>query len=376
MKKILIISPAYPLRGGIAASSERLALEFQTQGHEVEILSFSLQYPAFLFPGTSQISQDAAPDLKINTKLNSINPLNWLLMGLQYRKKHKQQKYNLIICRFWLPFMAPCLGTILRFFPKNIPIIAITDNIVPHEKRIGDTLFARYFLSACDAIVTMSNAVLADAKKLAPTKQHHYHPHPIYDNYGEIIEQHIAQQQLKLDSNYKYLLFFGFIRAYKGLDLLLLALSHNLLKNKQLKLIIAGEFYENQEKYEAIIRKYDLENQIIRATHFIPNTEVGLYFSAADLIVQPYKSATQSGVSQVAYHFEKPIIVTDVGGLSEIITHNKVGYVVPVDADAIAEAIRDFFDNNRNITFTNNLKIEKKKFAWSSMVALLLNIKK
>jgi glycosyltransferase involved in cell wall biosynthesis len=272
--------------------------------------------------------------------------------------------------------MSPCLGSFLRFLPKNIPIVTITDNILPHEKRFGDKPFIRYFLSACDAIVAMSNSVLEDAKTFAPTKQHYYHPHPIYDNYGDSIPQKEAQIQLNLDSNYKYLLFFGFIRAYKGLDLLLEALADKRLINKPFKLIIAGEFYEDKEKYEAIIRKHNLESMLIRATHFIPNSEVGLYFSAADLIVQPYKNATQSGVSQVAYHFEKPIIVTNVGGLSEIIADGKVGYVVPVNADSIADAIIDFFENDKSNLFVENIKIEKKKFAWSSMVKMLLEIKK
>jgi D-inositol-3-phosphate glycosyltransferase len=371
MKKILLITPAHPLRGGIAASSERLAYELEKTGNTVHILSFSLQYPSILFPGTSQTTDEKAPNLTIFSKLNSINPFNWIRRGLEYRKKD----YDLVICRFWLPFMSPCLGTFLRFLPKNIPIVAITDNIIPHEKRIGDTYLVRYFLSACDAVVAMSHTVLEDAKFFAPSKQHFYTPHPIYDNYGDAIAQKLAQKHLNLDSKYKYLLFFGFIRAYKGLDLLLMALAANSLKNKDLKLIIAGEFYEDKEKYEAIIRKYNLETQIIRATHFIPNSEVAMYFSAADLIVQPYKSATQSGVSQVAYHFEKPIIVSNVGGLSEIITHNKVGYVVEPNAEAIAEAIADFFDNDKSSIFTNNLKIEKKRFSWQTMANLLLEIK-
>lgn len=369
MKKILIVSPAHPLRGGIATSTERLAREFQQQGHQVEILSFALQYPNFLFPGTSQYTDEPAPkDLVIETKLNSINPFNWIKYGLIYRKK----QYDLVVVRFWLPFLAPCLGTFLRFLSPKIPIITIADNILPHEKRLGDKFFIRYFLSACDAVLAMSKTVLADAKLFAPTKKHLYHPHPLYDNYGESILQEKAQEKLKLDTSFNYLLFFGFIRAYKGLDLLLEAIAHKDLINSNLKLIIAGEFYEDQEKYEDLIRKYDLENRIIRATHFIPTAEVGLYFSAADLIVQPYRSATQSGVSQVAYHFEKPILVTDVGGLSEIITHNKVGYVVPVATEDIALAIQDFFENKRKQEFTENIKVEKKRFMWDSLVKVLL----
>ncbi len=368
-KKILIVSPAHPLRGGIAASSERLAQAFMEAGHEVELLSFSLQYPDFLFPGTSQFTDEPAPQgLAIQSKLNSVNPLNWLIMGLAYRKK----QFDLVVCRFWLPFLSPCLGTFLRLLPKSTPIVTITDNIVPHEKRIGDALFIRYFLSACDAVVAMSRSVLADAAVFAPKKQHFYHPHPIYDTYGEAIDRNAALAKLQLPTDFTYLLFFGFIRAYKGLDLLLEALADKRLQNLPLRLIIAGEFYENQEKYEELIRNYNLESKIIRATHFIPSSEVATYFSAADLLVQPYKHATQSGVSQVAYHFEKPIVVTDVGGLSEIIPDGKVGYVVKVEAKAVADAIHDFVVNQRQTEFTANIRQEKPRFQWASMVELLL----
>jgi D-inositol-3-phosphate glycosyltransferase len=368
-KKILLISPAHPLRGGIAASSERLAQAFLDEGHEVEILSFSLQYPDFLFPGTSQFTDEPPPkNLTISTKLNTVNPLNWLAVGWAYRKK----QFDLVVCRFWLPVMSPCLGTFLRFLPTHTPIVTIADNIVPHEKRIGDKLFIRYFLSACHIVVAMSKAVLADAAVFAPTKKHFYHPHPIYDTYGEAVSRQEALQALNLSPDFQYLLFFGFIRAYKGLDLLLEALADERLKNKPIKLIIAGEFYESQEKYENIIATHQLEEKIIRATHFIPSSEVTLYFSAADLIVQPYRHATQSGVSQVAYHFEKPIVVTNVGGLGEVIPDGKVGYVVEVQPTAIADAILDFFENQRSQIFIANIRAEKPRFQWKSMVELLL----
>jgi len=371
--KILLIAPAHPLRGGIAASSERLALAFQAAGHQVEILSFSLQYPAFLFPGTTQFTDDPTPsDLQITTALNSINPLNWIILG----KKYSQKQFDMVICRYWLPFMSPCLGTFLRFFKGKTPIITLADNIIPHEKRIGDRQFTAYFLATCDAVVAMSNAVVEDARQFVPEKPIVFHPHPLYDTYGEALPQAKALQKLQLSPDYKYLLFFGFIRAYKGLDLLLEALADSRLANLPLKLIIAGEFYENPEKYEQLIQKYNLEQKLIRATHFIAADQVATYFSAADLIVQPYKSATQSGVSQVAYHFEKPIVVTNVGGLAEIIPHKKVGYVVEVQTEAIATAIADFFSKDKDINWTANIQEEKHRFRWESMVAVFTDLQK
>jgi glycosyltransferase involved in cell wall biosynthesis len=272
--------------------------------------------------------------------------------------------------------MSPCLGTFLRFFKGKTPVITLADNVIPHEKRIGDRQFTAYFLATCDAVVAMSNAVVEDAHRFVPEKPIVLHPHPLYDTYGEALPQAEALQKLQLSPAYKYLLFFGFIRAYKGLDLLLEALADPRLADLPLKLIVAGEFYENPEKYEQLIQKYNLEEKLIRATHFIAADQVATYFSAADLIVQPYKSATQSGVSQVAYHFEKPIVVTNVGGLAEIIPHKKVGYVVEVQTEAIATAIADFFSKDKDINWTANIQEEKHRFRWESMVAVFTDLQK
>ena len=370
-KKVVIIGPAYPLRGGLATYNERLARAFKEAGDEAEIVTFSLQYPDFLFPGQTQFSSDPAPqDLKIKALINSVNPLSWLKTGAYLKK----QKPDLVIFRFWLPFMGPALGTIARIISgnKHTRILAITDNVIPHEKRPGDWVFTKYFLSACHGFITMSRSVLEDLKKFAPEKPAVYQPHPLYDNFGEAQPKTLAKTALKLDPDKHYLLFFGFIRAYKGLDLLLEAFAdERIVALKDVKLIIAGEYYEDAVPYEALIEKYNLENRIVRATDFIPNSQVAAYFSAADLIVQPYKNATQSGVSQIAYHFDKPMLVTDVGGLAELIPDGKVGYVTQPNAKAIADAIVDFYTTGKQPYFIEQVKFYKQQFSWKAMIGAI-----
>ena len=368
MSKVVIIGPAHPLRGGLATYNERLARAFQDNGDEVEIVTFSLQYPDFLFPGQTQYSSDPAPThINIKPLINSVNPISWIRTGNYLRR----QKPDMVVFRFWLPFMGPAFGTIawLVALNKHTKILAITDNVIPHEKRIGDVPFTRYFLSACQGFITMSKAVLHDLVKLQPTKEKQYHPHPLYDNFGEQIEKQKAKKILNLHPDYNYILFFGFIRAYKGLDLLMEAFADKRLAQlSNLKLIIAGEFYESPEPYNQIIKQYQLEDRIVRATDFIPNSQVGAYFCASDLIVQPYKHATQSGVSQIAYHFNKPMLVTNVGGLAELIPDGKAGYVTPTEPTAIADAILDFYQNQREVYFTSQVQELKKQFSWQSMI--------
>jgi D-inositol-3-phosphate glycosyltransferase len=368
--KIIIISPAFPLRGGIAASAERLAQELQKMGYEVIIYSFSLQYPDFLFPGKTQFSEDAAPaDLNIKTVVNSVNPLNWLKVGFQLLQESPDQ----IICRFWMPFFGPSLGTILRilkwFSSKKVKITALVDNIIPHEKRFGDRFLANYFVGACDDFVVMSNSVAEELRTFTKTKHIQYAPHPIYDNYGELMNQQEAKKRLNLPENAPILLFFGFIRAYKGLDLLLEALGK--VRAENIHLVVAGERYEDWKPYQEIIERLQLSEKIHLFPDFIPSEEVKLYFSAADLVVQPYKSATQSGISQIAYHFEKPMIVTNVGGLSEIVKNEVSGYVVEPFALEIALAIDDFFENKRD--WQVGIRTEKAKFSWGNLVDSLIS---
>ncbi|HMQ49471.1 MAG TPA: glycosyltransferase [Saprospiraceae bacterium] len=372
---ILLLSPAYPLRGGIASSSERLAQAFQQQGKEVEICSFRLQYPHFLFPGKTQYAtDDPAPDLTIHTWVNSINPFNWLWVGWKLRQK----KPDLIIVRFWIPFMGPCLGAILRLAKSNghTRIIAITDNVIPHEKRPGDRLFTRWFIGAVDAFVVMSRSVEGDIRQFTPTKPVRYIPHPIYDNYGEKISRELALKQLGLASDKSYLLFFGFIRDYKGLDLLLEAMRDDRLRKMPIHLLVAGEFYTDPAPYHQMVAQAELGDRVSFYGDYIPNEQVKYYFGAADLVVQPYKSATQSGISQMAYHFGKPMVVTRVGGLPEIVEHGKAGYVVAVEPAAIADAIADFFENQRQKDMESAVHLASQQFSWENMVEGLEALKK
>lgn len=361
-KKVVLLGTAHPYRGGLASFNERLAKEFVKQGYDFTIFTFTLQYPNFLFPGKTQFSSSEKPDIEIVRKINAVNPLNWFKVGMELRK----MKPELIISKFWIPFIGPSLGTINKIAKrKETKIVSILDNVIPHEKRIGDKLLARYYISSVDSFIAMSDSVKKDLEVFT-SKKCLLNPHPLFDNFGEAIPKEKALDTLKLDKNFKYILFFGFIRDYKGLDLLLEAMKDKRLVDNKIKLIVAGEYYSNEAKYKALIKQFEIENQIELFTEFIPNEEVSLYFSAADLVVQPYKTATQSGITQIAYHFEKPMIVTDVGGLKEIVPENKVGFVVKPEAKALAEAILKFYQSD--IDFEHFIKEEKKKYSWEQML--------
>jgi glycosyltransferase involved in cell wall biosynthesis len=363
---VIIVGTAYPYRGGLSAFNERIAYEYQQQGNDVEIYTFSLQYPGFLFPGKTQYSDEPAPKgLKIVRKVNSCNPFNWLRVGREIRKKRP----DLMITKYWLPFMAPCLGTIERQVRKNrhTRIISILDNIIPHEHRPGDRLFSKYFVRSTDGFVAMSKSVLNDLSLFDTRKPRRFCPHPLYDHYGDLISKEDALQQLGLDTKYRYVLFFGFIRGYKGLDLLLQAFADRRLAERNVKLLVAGEFYGDPKPYMDLMEQLHLHDRVALHTDFIPDSQVNRYFRAADIVAQPYKSATQSGVTQIAFHFEKPMLVTNVGGLPEIVPDGKIGYVVEPDAQQIADALVRYYDERKEDEFTVNVQNEKKKYTWSEM---------
>jgi len=374
LKKVVIIGPAYPYRGGISTYNDRLAQEFLAHGYEARIETFSLQYPGFLFPGKTQFSDSEPPKgVKINRSINSIWPLNWLNVG----NRIKKEKPDLVIVRYWLPFMGPSLGTIIRRIKSNghTKVVCLADNVIPHEKRLGDSLFTRYFLNGVNAVVAMTQKVLDDALTFRdlPTA---LSPHPIFDNFGAVTTKEEACKKLGLDPKLKYMLFFGLIRDYKGLDILLDAFADEQLSDPSIRLIIAGEFYSNADKYHEQIKRLDLTDRIILKAIYIPDNEVANYFNAASLVVQPYKTATQSGVTQVAYHFNKPMIVTNVGGLKEMIPDGKVGYVVEPDSKVLAAAISRYFSENREDEFKSNMAQEKKKYSWPLLVKAFENLYK
>lgn len=378
MAKVFIIGPAFPLRGGLASFDELFCEALNKEGHQCEIISYSLQYPNFLFPGSTQyhVNGTAPKNITIHTLINSVNPLSWFKTASFIKK----QKPDFIIFRFWIPFMGPALGTIARLVKKqNIKVLAITDNVIPHEKRLGDKQLASYFIKGCDAFVTMSKAVMNDLEKFTNTSHKKYLLHPLYTAFGDKIPKQEARLKLNLKQDDRVILFFGLIRKYKGLDLLIEAFS--LLKaNPHNKLLIAGEFYEDKQPYFDLISKYKLEEQIILLNQFIPNDDVKYYFSAADIVALPYRSATQSGVTQVSFHFEVPTLVTNVGGLGEIIPHNVAGYVVEPKPQVIASSLEDYFENKKEQAFTEGMKQEKQKYEWSifvnEIIALYNGLKK
>lgn len=373
MAKVIILGPAHPLRGGgMTTFNHRLAKEFSDMGHSCAIYSFSLQYPDFLFPGKSQYTDEPAPEnINIYSVVNSINPLNWLKVG----QRLKKERADIIVVRYWLPLMGPALGTILRQVKKNkhTKVICIADNVIPHEKRPGDKPFTRYFLKACDGFITMSEKVLRDLRTFTTSQQAVLVQHPLYDNFGPIVSKQSAREHLGIPQTGKMLLFFGFIRKYKGLDILLQAVQQLKSEIPGFRLLIAGEFYEDEKGYQELIDRLDIRDQLILKTNFIADSEVKYYLCAADVLVQPYKNATQSGVTPLAYHFERPMIVTNVGGLPALVPHGKSGLVCEPDPGSIAHAIKEFYELGED-HFIPHLRSEKLKYSWENIVDAIMTL--
>ncbi len=371
-QKIAIIGPAHPLRGGLTTFNHRLAKEFIALGDDCVIYSYSLQYPSFLFPGTSQFTDEPAPaNLTIYTIINSVNPLNWIKVGQRIAK----DRPDIILVRFWIPFMGPALGTILRLVRKNkhTRIIGLADNIIPHEKRPADMPFTKYFIGSCHAFITMSGKVMSNLRSIEKSKPAQLVAHPLYDNFGAAITKDVAREKLGIDKKDKVILFFGFIRKYKGLDILLEAMADARIKEAGIKLLVAGEFYEDEKVYQEQIDRLGIQSQLIMRTQFIPDSEVVLYFCAADVVIQPYRNATQSGVTPLAYHYEKPMVVTNVGGLPAMVPDRKSGLVAAAQPMAIASAILEFYELGEEF-FIPHLRSEKQKLSWSKLVETIKSL--
>jgi glycosyltransferase involved in cell wall biosynthesis len=367
---IVLVGPAYPLRGGIAHFNESLARELTNAGFEVKIVSFYLQYPSILFPGKTQYALDDPPrDLEIHSLISSVNPLSWVKTA----KTILSWNPSVAIFRFWLPFMGPALGAIAkRLRRKGCAVVGLVDNAIPHEKRMGDLLLSKRFFSQCDGFFTLSQSVSDDLDTIVPSAPKAVSPHPIYDFFGDIVSREEALKSLGLAPQFRYILFFGFIRKYKGLDLLINGFAKSELKSDNVKLLVAGEFYEDEKLYLDLIDQLGLKDEVILRNDYIPEEEVRNYFCAASLVAQTYRSATQSGVTQIAYHFERPMLVTNVGGLPEIVSDGKVGFVVEKDEDAIASGLRRFFDEDLEPTFVVNVQKEKRRFSWTHFCSELV----
>lgn len=398
--KIIIVGPAYPLRGGIAHFNALLASHLSAR-HTVEVVTFKRQYPAFLFPGKTQEEVGGmshttpAPQL-----LDSINPLNWLRVGSILRERNA----DLVLFTYWLPFFAPCYGTIARKVKRNrkTKILFLCHNILPHERRPGDIALTRYAFRRADFFLVQSDAVESDLLKLFPHAIYRKTPHPVYEIFGDPIPKDEARRRLGILAR-NVILFFGYVRQYKGLMVLIDAMKMiadyrlsvppkagrdldptygrigEIVRRTPLGgdvlLLAVGEFYDDEKKYRRKVRDLNLESCVRFVSEYVPNDRVRLYFSAADVVVLPYRSATQSGIIQIAYNFDKPVITTNVGGLSEVVINGKTGFVVPPDnPDALAGAITKFYEENRENEFASNVRREKERFSWDNLVAAIEDI--
>jgi len=361
--KIVFLSTFYPFRGGIAQFNALIYREIEKE-HAVEAITFSRQYPSLLFPGKTQlVSPDDAADL-IPSKpwLDSINPLTYIRTAWRIKKMQP----DLIITKYWMTFFAPSLGFVLGRQTKKTKRISILDNVIPHEKRFFDNWCNRYFLKRNDGFIVMSEKVLKDLLFYYPKAKYIYVPHPVYNQFGEKTTRMAALQKLGLEkmAEKKIILFFGIIRDYKGLDLLLEAMA---LLSDDFQLIVAGEVYGSFQKYQEIIDNRRLNERLSLFTKYIGDDEVKDYFSAADVCVLPYKSATQSGITSISNHFELPLIATNVGGLAETILHKKTGLIVDlVDEKLLSESIEHYFSANLNSEFQENIKVQNKENTWDN----------
>ena len=365
--KITILGPAHPYRGGLASIMEIMARTFQRRGDEVDIKTFTLQYPSLLFPGESQTVATPPPaDLRICRCVNTMNPLNSVRVGRRIRR----ERPDFVLMKYWTPFMAPCFGTIARIARGNghTKVLCQIDNVEPHEHHLTDKPFNRYYLHSVDGFVYMSEQVHSELRAYSDAPAL-FSPHPLFENFGERVERSEACVRLGLDPANRYVLFFGLIRDYKGLDLLLDAWAQlrRAGRTEGRRLIVAGEFYTAREPYLNRIADNGLQDEVLLHDRFIPDDDVKYYFSAADFVVQPYKTATQSGVTQIAYQFCVPMVVTAVGGLPEIVPDGRVGYVCPPTAEGVAAAMDRMYEGDALKRFRENCVEERRRFSWEEM---------
>ena len=372
--KITILGPAHPYRGGLASIMEIMARTFQRRGDEVDIKTFTLQYPSLLFPGESQTVATPPPaDLRICRCVNTMNPLNWVRVGRRIRR----ERPDFVLMKYWTPFMAPCFGTIARIARGNghTKVLCQIDNVEPHEHPLTDKPFNRYYLHSVDGFVYMSEQVHSELRAYSDAPAL-FSPHPLFENFGERVERSEACVRLGLDPANRYVLFFGLIRDYKGLDLLLDAWAQlrRAGRTEGRRLIVAGEFYTAREPYLNRIADNGLQDEVLLHDRFIPDDDVKYYFSAADFVVQPYKTATQSGVTQIAYQFCVPMVVTKVGGLAEIVPDGRVGYVCEPTPEGVAGAIERMYEGDTLQRFRENCVEERRRFSWEEMCSRITEL--
>lgn len=371
VKRIVIVGPAYPLRGGISHFNESFCGSLTAKGVRAEIVSFYMQYPALFFPGKTQyekVQREVTVD--IHPMLSSVNPYSWKKTAREIIGMNP----DLVVIRFWLPFVGPALGTLARMLRRRgVRVVGLVDNAVPHERRPFDRSFSNWFFRHCDAFVALSRSVADDLERFAPGKRVHVHPHPIYDIFGDAVPRDEACAELGLNPDDRHVLFFGFVRKYKGLDLLIRAFADERLRKLGIKLISAGEFYDDRGPYLKLVEKHGLGDVVSFHDRYIPTEQVRHYFCSARIVAQPYRDATQSGVTQIAYHFGRPMLVTDVGGLAEIVPDGKAGFVTAPDPEAIADALVRFFEEDLEAPFAEAAERGKHLFSWDHFTEDFLN---
>jgi glycosyltransferase involved in cell wall biosynthesis len=372
--RVLIVGTAFPLRGGIAHYVSLLYKTLKQRGHWVHIISFYRQYPKILFPGKSQeeVGETAIP-LESDAVIDSVNPKSWYDAG----KIAAKYQPDLLIFKFWLPFFAPAYGVISRVAKritrkngKECKVLFIADNVIPHEKRPGDRLFTNFAFKSVDYFIVQSDAVERDLLSLKPDAKYVKLAHPVYEIFGERVDRNEARRQLNIPADAPTILFFGYIRKYKGLDILLGAMPRLIERYPEIRLIVAGEFYGDEAEYRALIDELKIPaKNLVLATDYIPNEEVAKYFSASNAVVLPYRSATQSGIVQIAYNFDVPVVATPVGGLPEIVIDGTSGLITKDSSpEAIAEKVIEFFEHDLEASMTAGVVEEKKKYSWDTFV--------
>jgi len=363
--KIVLVGPFPPFRGGISDLNAALA-DHLSKRHEIHAINFTTQYPKVLFPGKTQFKKgDSAQEVDSIRCLSSINPFSWRKTAY----KIIDIDPDLVLFRFWLPFFAPAFSGVAKKIRKysDATIMVICDNIIPHEERLLDTRLTKRFFGFIDSFIVLSKKVENELLSFIPEAKYKYSPHPIYSIFNNTLSKEQAKAELKLATK-KVLLFFGLIREYKGLDILINAMEKIKTELEDYTLLIVGECYENENKYTELIKKAGITDNVKCHYSFIPDNEVGKYFSAADVVVLPYKTASQSGIVQIAYHFDTPVIVSNVGGLPEIVDEGKTGYCVEPNSNAFAKAIKAFYENDNISEMNSNISQYKSQFSWDAMV--------
>ncbi len=362
--KIAILSPFYPYRGGLAQLNARLYTELSKQ-NTVKAFTFTTLYPEFLFPGKTQYVEegDTATVIDAERVLNSVNPLSYVKTA----KAINRFTPDILIIPYWMSFLAPAFGGVCLFLDKSIKVVALVHNALPHERRFFDKAFSSFFFNRCNGFLVMSEPVVRDLKLLKPDANILLLPHPIYDHYGDRIDKAEACKELNVKSDKKTLLFFGLIRDYKGLDLLIDAFGQ---LDDSYQLVIAGESYGSFDKYTAQIENSPQKENVVVYEQYIHDDMVPLLFSAADVLVLPYRSATQSGVTALSIQLELPMVATDVGALGKTIRDAEIGFVVAKPlAEDISRGIKEYFADAEKVKdYNQNLRSEKKRLSWANFI--------